>query len=249
MELSIIKKDIAVAECHIADLRNAYAEIAGAIDEVGGHPVYRAKIPSGGGKAFEILTGDENSDTVETKLEGVVIHNHKCNARFDEDTLGEPPICASMDGKIGNAVNPETGEVESFGCLDCPFNEFGSAHGGKGPGKACKNMIRLYMMVPGSPIPILISLPPTSMKNWQAYRISTLAAKGLKPYEVVTELTLTIAANKAGVKYSVVKPRLVGKLGPEDAAAARFFASGFMPSVEISADDYNTAAPKEEADA
>ena len=239
MELSIIKKDVAVVPCGMAEMKTAYSEIAAAMEEVGGAPVFRAKIPSGGGKAFTIETGDEDSDTVATNIEGVVIHSHKCNARFDESVLGEPPICSSMDGKIG--LNAETGEA--CGCVDCPYNEFGSSS--KGAGKACKNMIRLYMMVSGSPIPLLISLPPTSMKGWQAYRISTLAAKGLKPSEVVTELTLTVATNKAGIKYSVIKPRLVGKLGPEDAEAARFFASGFAPKVEITADDYNAAAPKE----
>lgn len=232
MDLSIIKKEVAIVPCDMADLKAAYSEISEAMDEVGGAPIFRAKIPSGGGKAFSIETGDEDSDTVVTSIEGVVIHSHKCNARFDESVLGEPPVCSSMDGKVG--INAETGEA--CGCIDCPYNEYGSS--AKGPGKACKNMIRLYMMVPGSPIPLLISLPPTSMKGWQAYRISTLAAKGLKPAEVVTELTLTSASNKAGIKYSVIKPRLVGKLSPEDAEAARFFASGFTPKVEISADDY-----------
>lgn len=241
MELSIIKKEVAVVPCGMADLKTAYAEIAAAMEEVGGAPVFRAKVPSGGGKAFQIETGDEDSDTVATSIEGVVIHSHKCNARFDETVLGEPPICSSMDGRIG--TNAETGEC--LGCIDCPYNEFGSSS--KGPGKACKNMIRLYVMVPGSPIPLLISLPPTSMKNWQAFRISTLAAKGLKPSEVVTEFTLTSAKNKEGKPYSIIKPRLVGKLGPEDAEAARFFASGFAPKVEISADDYNAKAEESEA--
>ena len=239
MDLAIIKKDVAIAECDLSDLKTAYAEIAEAMEEVGGAPVFRAKVPSGGGKAFSIETGDEDSDTVATSIEGVVIYSHKCNARFDESTLGEPPICSSMDGKVG--LNTETGEA--CGCLDCPYNEYGTS--AKGPGKACKNMLRLYMMVPGSPIPLMISLPPTSLKRWQAYRINTIAAKGLKLGEVVTELTLTSATNKAGVKYSVIVPKLVGKLSPENAEAARFFASGFAPKIEITADDYNTAEPKE----
>lgn len=241
MDLQIIKKDVPVVACDMADMKAAYAEIAAAMEEVGGAPVFRAKIPSGGGKAFTIETGDEDSDTAVTAIQGVVIHSHKCNARFDESQLGEPPLCSSMDGKIG--VNAQTGEA--CGCLDCPYNEYGSS--AKGPGKACKNMIRVYMIVEGSPIPLLISLPPTSMKNWQAYRISTLAAKGLKPCDVVTELTLTSATNKAGIKYSVIKPRLIGKLSPEDAEAARFFAAGFAPKVEISAEDYNTKEAENDA--
>lgn len=242
MNLELIKKDVQVVSCDMADLKSIYSEIAAAMDEVGGQPVYRLKVPSGGGKAFTLETGDEDTDTVLTSVEGVVIHSHKCNARFNEGTMGEPPVCSSMDAKIG--LDRETGGV--CGCLDCPYNEFGSSTKGTG-GKACKNMIRLYMMVPGSPIPLLVSVPPTSMKNWQNYRINTLAAKGLKPVEVVTELTLTSATSKSGNKYSIIKPRLVGKLSPEDAEAARFFASGFTPRVEITEEDYNTKSTGSES--
>lgn len=241
MELSMIaRKEIGVVPFDISGIREIYAEILAAQEEVGGTVTYRAKVASGGGKSFEILTGDEESDTSVTKITGVVIHSHKCNAYFDENASGEPPICSSIDGKYG--TNRESKETSRCEC--CPLNQFGTSS--KGSGKACKNMIRLYIMTEVSPIPLVLSLPPTSIRAWQNYRIGVLAPRALKPADVVTEFTLTPQTSKAGIKYSMVNMKLAGKLSPEAAETARFFAQGFCPEVEMSAYDYNTVPAKEE---
>lgn len=234
MELSLITKteDVAVAPFALSEMRAIYTEILAAQEEVGGTILYRAKIPSGGAKSFEIVTGNDDTDTTVQKLVGVVIHSQKCNARFDEDTRGLPPVCASSDGVIGLE-----GDVEHV-CADCPFNRFKTAK--KGGGKACKNMIRLYMMVEGSPIPIVLSLPPTSIEGWRNYRLGVLGPRQLKPYEVVTELSLTAETNRAGDRYSVVRPRLIGRLSDADKANAAFFASGFQPQLVVDESDYDT---------
>ena len=233
MDLSLITKTeaVAVAPFALSEMRAIYTEILAAQEEVGGTILYRAKIPSGGAKAFEIVTGNDDTDTSVQKLVGVVIHSQKCNARFDEDTRGLPPVCASSDGVIGLE-----GDVEHV-CADCPFNRFKTAK--KGTGKACKNMIRLYMMVEGSPIPIVVSLPPTSIEGWRNYRLGVLGPRQLKPYEVVTELSLTAETNRAGDRYSVVRPKLIGRLSDADKANAAFFASGFQPQVVVDESDYN----------
>lgn len=236
MELSLITKteDVAVAPFALSEMRAIYTEILAAQEEVGGAILYRAKIPSGGAKSFEIVTGNDDTDTSVQKLVGVVIHSQKCNARFDEGSRGLPPVCASPDGVIGIE-----GGVEHV-CADCPFNRFGTAKNGTGTGKACKNMIRLYMMVEGSPIPIVLSLPPTSIEGWRNYRLGVLGPRQLKPYEVVTELSLTVKSNRAGDQYAIVKPRLIGRLSDADKANAAFFASGFQPQVVVDESDYST---------
>ena len=236
MDLSLITKteDVAVAPFALSEMRAIYTEILAAQEEVGGTILYRAKIPSGGAKSFEIVTGNDDTDTTVQKLVGVVIHSQKCNARFDEGARGLPPVCASADGVIGIE-----GGVEHV-CADCPFNRFGTAKNGTGTGKACKNMIRLYMMVEGSPIPIVLSLPPTSIEEWRNYRLGVLGPRQLKPYEVVTELSLTVKSNRAGDQYAIVKPRLIGRLSDADKANAAFFASGFQPQVVVDESDYNT---------
>jgi hypothetical protein len=202
------------------------------------------KVAAGGGKAFEIQTGDEENDTAVPNFTGVIIHNHKCNAYFDEDGTGNtPPLCTSIDGKTG--IEAATGEWKA--CNGCPFNEYGTSK--KGRGKACKNMHRLYIMTEGSPIPLVLSLPPTSLKAFQNYRLSSLASRKLKPYEVVTEFSLTSEQSSTGQKYSVVKFKLLGKLAGENAAAAAFFAQSFHNAVDVTGDDYNRSdSPEQKAD-
>ena len=242
---ALIKQvEMPVAPFSFDGIREIYAEILAAQEEVGGTVTYRAKIPAAGGKLFEIITGNEDTDTAAQKIAGVVIHSHKCNARFKEGTLSEPPVCSSMDGLTGTEL--ESGECH--GCLDCPYNEYGSSPKGNG-GKACKNMIRLYLMIEGSPIPLVLTLPPTSLNAWRNYRLSVLAPQRIKPVEVVTEFSLSPQTSKSGQVYSAVNVRLIGKLDPQAAEMARFFASGFAPKLDITADDYDRRESKEETNA
>lgn len=244
MSLQLFKDGGSVAEFsfELEKVRDAYSEILEAEREVGGVITYRAKVATGGGKAFDILTGDEDSDTSVPSFSGVIVYNHNCNAYFDEDSEGNtPPICSSLDGVIG--VDRECGEC--FACKTCAKNVFGSAKNGRG--KACKNMHRLYIMTEGSPIPLMLSLPPTSLKAFQNYRLSTLAAKRLKPSEVVTEFSLTPQTSQTGQRYSVVKFKLLGKLAEKEAAIAKYFSDQLRAAAqrnEMSADDYNRVNPE-----
>ena len=244
MSLQLFKDGGSVSEFSfdLEKVRDAYSEILEAQREVGGVITYRAKVATGGGKAFDIITGDEDSDTSVPTFSGVIVYNHNCNAYFDEDSEGNtPPVCSSLDGITG--VDSECGEC--FACKTCPRNVFGSAKNGRG--KACKNMHRLYIMTEGSPIPLMLALPPTSLKAFQNYRLSTLAAKRLKPSEVVTEFSLTSQVSKTGQKYSVVKFKLLGKLAENEAAIAKYFSDQLRAAAqrtEMSADDYNRVNPE-----
>ena len=247
MSLSLYKEQKPVAEfsMDLTGIRDTYAEILEAQAEVGGMVTYRAKVATGGGKAFDIITGDEESDTSVPSFSGVIVYNHNCNACFDEDSTGNtPPVCSSMDGVIG--FDAEQGE--SIACKNCPRNVYRTAKNGRG--KACKNMHRLYIMTEDSPIPLMLSLPPTSLKSFQNYRMSVLAAKKLKPNEVVTEFSLVPQQSQIGQKYSMVKFRLLGKLAPEQAEVARYFSEQMKAAAprapEMSGEDYNREEPKEE---
>ncbi len=240
MSLALLKEQKAVAEfeMNLTDIRDTYAEILEAQTEVGGMVTYRAKVATGGGKAFDILTGDEENDTSVPSFAGVIVYNHNCNAYFDEDSTGNtPPVCSSMDGVIGFDAEQD----EPIACKNCPRNAYGTAKNGRG--KACKNMHRLYIMTEDSPIPLMLSLPPTSLKAFQSYRLSVLAAKKLKPNEVVTEFSLTSMQSQSGQKYSVVKFKLLGKLAPEQAEVARYFSEQMKAAAsrapEMTGEDYN----------
>lgn len=234
MDLSLIKreKNTEVVSYDLDHLMKTYAAVKEAQEEVGGTITFRAKLPKEG-KSFLIDTGDEDNLISVPTIEGVVVYSHLCNARFDPASRNEPPICSSMDAKVG--VDLEDGAVHN--CETCEFNQFGTAGQGK-RGKACKNMIRLYILTDSSPIPILLSLPPTSMKNWQTYRYG-LSLDQLSPKGVLTELSLVNAVSKtSGDKFVKVKPRFKGILSEEARRIAEMFAAGFAPKVEITADDY-----------
>lgn len=236
------RKEIEEMNIDLSEAREMYRELAEAQEEVGGTVAYRIKCAAAGGKSFDILTGDDDMDTSVRSFQGIIIHSHKCNALFAQGDLKSPPICSSLDGVTG--VNAD-GEIER--CADCPHNEFGSAE--KGKGKACKNMRRLYILTASTPIPFVLSLSPTSIANFQRYRLSSLAGNRMKPYEAITEFSLEQKENADGKPYSVVKFKLIGKLTGESLATAEFFAKAFKPRMEMSSADYkgsSDAEPSEE---
>lgn len=204
-------------------------------------PTYRAKIPSGGGRAFDIITGDEEYDTSIPSFKGVVANFHNCNALFSgSDNMNEPPVCSSDDGFSG--IESATGEIKN--CADCPNNQWGSTEKG-GRGKACKNMRRLYILVEGSDMPIVMTLPPTSIAGWEKYKSAVLGVQRRSPQEVVTEFSLGVNTNAQGIKYSTVQFKAVGIIGNETRMAVKALGSGEVYDKTVSGEDYNTAASVE----
>jgi len=176
----------------------------------------RVKIPSGGGLAFEIPIDDDEVDTVK-EIVGVIVDHHRVNAYWPStySGQGQPPACSSMDGKIG--VAPPESEVDWAGqqrsCATCPFNQWGSAD--DGAGKACKNMVRLYVLREGEAFPLMLTLPPTSIRNWANYLAKRVLGRGLRPHQVVTKIGLKKEQSKSGIAYSQATFKLVGVLSQD----------------------------------
>ena len=229
----------------IEKAKGIFERIKQAQDAVGGRPRLKAKVGSGGVKVFQFTNGSK--DIVMEKFQGIIIAHHKSNALFpaaadDEvEAMNKPPVCASTDGITG--VIRETGECRN--CEDCPHNIFGT----DGKGKECKNMHRLYILMEGCPIPVTLSLPPTSLELWRNYALMDVAAAGLDMTEVVTEFGLTNEVNEAGQKYSIVNFRIVGKVSEEVKAICADMGGAIeqSPRLAIAADEYNrepTALPQ-----
>lgn len=222
----------------ISKAQGIYERIKKTQDSVGGRPTLKAKVGAGGVKVFQITNGSR--DIVMEKFQGVIIAHHKSNALFraktdEEETenMNTPPLCSSVDGEIGVVL--ETGECRS--CETCPHNVFGTS----GKGKACKNMHRLYILVEGCPIPVTLTLPPTSLELWRNYALMDVAAAGLDMAEVVTEFGLTNEVNEAGQKYSIVNFKLVGKVNQDvkEFCVNMGAAIEQTPRLAIAADEYN----------
>lgn len=163
------------------DMMEAFAE---EMDGLGTIPYDRVKIPSGGGLSFEVPGETEDEPEVTQELVGVIIYHHPVNAYWRDKFSGanEAPDCASSDGKTG--VDRETGECKN--CKTCPLNQFAE----DGSGKPCKNTHRIYLLREGKPIPIILTVPPTSLKYVRDYIGKGLLLKGLRSHQALTRISL-----------------------------------------------------------
>jgi|GEM_PF-3973847 len=171
-------------------------------------PTYQIKIPAGGGKAFNISTGNEDLDTSIPNFRGVIVRKQLTNVYFlgyEEGGGNQPPLCSSQDGFIGITQNGQRRD-----CSSCEYAQWGS----NGKGKACKNKKLLYILADGCQVPLILTLPPTSLKVFQDYETSlTTMLKTIG--EVVTEFSLSVDKNVNGIAYSVVKFKALGSLSTE----------------------------------
>lgn len=235
------KNEVAVTNenFNLVTLEGELAEaIAEEMDGLGTVPFDRVKIPSGGGLAFEVPGEDEDNPETATELVGVILYHHPVNAYWKEKFAGgnEKPDCSSYDGKTG--TDRETGECKT--CSTCPNNQFGS----DGAGKACKNVHRVYMLREDNPVPLILSLPPTSLKFMRDYISKRILLKGMRCFHAVTKITLKKEKSSAGIAYSRAAFAFVSKLTPEQIQAAEAMANMIKQSdhnVDVDDSDYATA--------
>lgn len=207
------------------------AVMAEELDGLGQIPFDVIKIPSGGGLVFEVPGDDPENPDTEKVIRGIIVHHHAVNAWWREAYTGgnAAPDCASLDGKLG--VDRVPGETKR--CDTCPFNQFGSADNGNG--KACKNGHRIYILREGEMLPLMISLPPTSLKALKDYLAKRLIMKGIRPVDVITEISLAKEKNADGISYSKCVFKKAGELSPEQKALS-YAASDFVKSIVSNAD-------------
>lgn len=186
------------------------------LDGLGQIPFDTVKVPSGGGLAFELPGDNPDSPETVTDLAGVIVHHHPVNAYWKEAFSGgnQQPDCSSIDGK--NGIEMATGELHE--CESCPFNQFGSAGDGSN-GKACKNGHRVYILREGEVLPLLLTLPPTSLKGFKDYLAKRVVLKGKRSWHVVTRVTLKKEQNSGGIKYSSCVFSKLGDLSAEQIAS------------------------------
>lgn len=206
----------------------------------------RIKIPSGGSLAFELPNEDDPEDPLTEKtVTGIILVHHPINAYWEKEYSGEknPPDCSSMDARIG--VERETGR--QIPCASCPKNQWGSAppnkDGSTNNGKACKNMRRVYLLREGYMFPFLLTLPPTSLENFNEYISKRIVQKGLRSFEALSTVSLKKDKNKGGIEYSKAVWQKPSVLDAENRKMARAYAESIKPltmTVAIGVDEYET---------
>ncbi len=190
------------------------------------------------------------------ELRGVVVHKQKIRGMWNQDDV---LICSSLDCVTGT-VRDEEGKPIVTGtdaqgnpiykkraCSSCPYNEWGSAideAGNRRKGKACKEQRRIFMMVPGYHLPVVLTLPPTSIKVWDDY-CSALATAGKSELKRQVILTLSKAGSGKEVYAVLNKPRQGDPVPPKmilEYANLRKKCAALWSAEEVSRDDYDAAS-------
>lgn len=183
----------------------------------------RVKIPGGGALQFEIPSDNPDNPDYAKYLEGVIVYNHPTNAywpegsEYDDNT---PPLCQSVDGKLGHG---DPGGL----CADCGFNRFGSS----GKGKACKNMRNLYLLRSGDYMPIVLSLPPTSLQPYNAFVNQAFLLRRRGVCSAVVRIGLRRENN--GQDYSVATFQKLYDFEGEELARIRAYADQFREQAKF----------------
>jgi hypothetical protein len=181
----------------------------------------RIKIPTGGMTAWSIPTLD--GDDVAKEVTGVIIGYKHARAYWPGTFAGgnQPPQCVSEDGICG--VGNPGGD-----CASCEWAQWGSKDDGKG--QQCKSILRVFMVRPGSMLPTVFALPPTSIKPFKQY-IMKLLDGNCDMKRVITKFELEKAQNGVGIDYAKVKASRVASLDEQAAATIKAYADSIMPMI------------------
>ncbi len=189
------------------------------------------------------------------ELKGVMIARQSTRGYWPKVGSDKRPVCSSLDGKIGRLRHDEADGSVSFEdrhCKGCELNEWGSAideHGVASAGKACKEMRRIYIQPPGAMFPSYISLPPTSLNDWDNFVSGRLNA-GIADIKVQVTLTL-LGSNNGKFDFSVIKGKNGPPLKPLEIIEFKKIKQQFedkLLGMDVEAEDYYVAEEEAGAD-
>jgi len=191
------------------------------------------KVPSGGGLSWQVPNIDGNIEEVK-EITGIMVHWTQARAFYRMEFTGEstPPDCHSDDCIVG--IGDPGGS-----CLTCGYAQFGSDPK-SGRGQACNLNRFLFIMRPDTFLPIVVKVPPTSVRIMKQFS-TRLTSQKLPFYGVELSLTLKQAQNKSGIKYSEIVPAVKRKLEPEEIKQIAVYVEGVKNSFEKIKSKFNEA--------
>jgi hypothetical protein len=140
---------------------------------------------------------------------GILLYFRSANVMLvkknPEDDKASIPVCWSWDG-----ITPDVGskELQSEKCYGCKQNRFGSDERGKG--KRCKNTMRAFVLIEGTMLPVVWSVPPTSIKPFKKL-LGLIMLKGIRYDRVVIKFK-THSEKSGEYNVSVCDFDIAGKL-------------------------------------
>jgi len=161
-------------------------------------------VPSG------LVTSFTVDDELVKELIGIVVSADETRVMFPPGSTvgsGEKPLCSAVKeyGKELTGVGLPGGL-----CSACEFSKFGS----KGKGCACDERRELFIITADNTIPLRLSVPPTSLYNWNLHTFK-LRQKKLNLFAVWTSFTITTKKGGAG-SYGVIVPTFKEQLSDEE---------------------------------
>lgn len=159
-------------------------------------------------KSGVMAIGDEPvpGNEINAIIVAAVSENTWYKDRYDPNVKANPACYALGEGKA-EELSPmtESKEPQSESCKTCPKFEWGSDPNG-GRGKACKERRRLALLAPdGGAELVILSIPPTSLKNWANHVSRVVATTGMSTAGVVTKIKVVPnAKNQFEVKFELV---------------------------------------------
>jgi hypothetical protein len=213
---------------YIANIEDMQMVMEALRENIGGEQLSRfdfprITIPQGNARHMTVITEEDPEGEAMTEFSGIIVANHMARSYW-RDTGGQevgntPPDCSSPDAIIG--FGSPGGDCES-----CPFAQFGSDRGGEGRGQACKQMRTLYILRPGMMLPVVVNVPPTSLKSVREY-LFRLAQTGRPQYVVETEIGLLPKTNPNNQPYNQFTFKRARPLEGEELATAVAYARMF----------------------
>lgn len=202
------------------------------------HDLTRVRVPSGGGRTWEIPDELDPDEPISAPvITGVILASIPSRIRYHDsfEDRGEagPPDCLSNDMLNGYGKPYPNDAHGVHSCGTCPANQFGSGKSGRG--KACNERRHLLVLAPElGNAPIHIDLGPTSIKPVADYRKGLLNKLGLPVHRVLTEIRLT-QKESGGIRYAVPSFRYVDDrpLSAEDQALVDGYRNGDPSFIEL----------------
>ena len=173
---------LAYDEDSLMDVMEALADNLGS-QTLSAWDLQRVTVPSQGFEMWSVPTAPDEKTEYQTSIEGIIIHTSTPRAYWSkkpEESGRTPPECSSPDGITGTPLGD---------CITCIHNQWGSDP--DGAGKACREQRLLFMLRPGSFLPIVVQVPPTSIDAIKKYAVNVATRHGKPQWKVITSLKLT----------------------------------------------------------
>lgn len=154
---------------------------------------------------FRLPDGRKTTDPIEVVIVEFASINSFYEGTYDPNNM-VPPTCFAIGSNPLKLVPSDNSPVKQHdSCTGCSMNEFGS----QGAGKACKNTRVLAVLPPDADAdtPIWrLSVPPTSIKNFDNYVRQVASSMQMPPVSVVTTISFDDGKDYPVLKFEGAVP-------------------------------------------